>query len=333
MTNPVLFVGGTGVVGRQVVRLFSERHPDHPILIGGRDLTNAAILANEVGNASPTQVDTDSLHLGLSNDFPLRAIVLLTPDSGLKGMSLAQDQGIPYLSIGNWLVEVGAEMAHFIRRPKASPVVLASHWHGGIAVFLAQVATKNMEKVSSIHVGAIVDDLDATGPAAIADMERGAAGGSGVWAFEDGKRTWLSGEAASKTIKAIDGRRIKATAFSPYDIVSLQAASGAEEVRFDFASTISSSRLRGSEIATEIVMEIKGEANGKPVIRRPTIEFNKGQATLTGISTALSLSTVLGLEGEPPAPAGLFFPESLIDGDTYLKELSRYGAAVVTGIE
>lgn len=333
MTNPVLFVGGTGVVGHQAVRLFRERHPDLPILIGGRDLVKATALASETGKASPVQVDTDKPHLGLGDDTPLGAVVMMTPDDGLNGISLAQDRGVPYLSIGNWLVEIGAEMAHFMRRPKAAPIVLASHWHGGTAVFLAQVAAKGMEKVRSIRVGAIVDDLDATGPAAIADMERGAADGSGVWAFSGGRRVWLAGETASRMIDTLDGRRLMGSAFSPYDIVSLQAATGAQDVRFDLASTISSSRLRGGEIATELVVEIEGEAHGKPCKRRPTIEFDKGQATLTALSVVLALSTVLGIEGEQPVPPGLYFPELLIDAEWFLDELIRAGATVIKDVE
>lgn len=328
MTKPILFVGGTGVVGRQAVKLFRERHPDLLILIGGRDLGKAAALATEMGKASPVQIETGKPQLGLGADVPLGAVVMMTPDDGLNGMSLAQDRGVPYLSIGNWLVEVGAEMAHFMRRPDAAPIVLASHWHGGPAVFLAQFAAKTMETVRSIRVGAIVDDLDATGPAAIADMQRGAAGGSGVWAFGDGRRVWLAGDAASRMIDTLDGRHIEGSAFSPYDIVSLHAATGALDIRFDLASTISSSRLRGGEIATELVVEIEGEAHGRPCLRRPTIEFDKGQATLTGLSLVLALSTVLGLEGKPPAPPGLYFPEQLLNADWYLDELVKAGAVV-----
>lgn len=333
MTNPILFVGGTGVVGRQAVRLFRERHPDLPILIGGRNLEKATDLASGMRKANPAQIDTDKPYLGLGSDTPLGAVVMMTPDDGLNGMSLAQDRGVPYLSIGNWLVEVGAEMAHYMRRPKAAPIVLASHWHGGPAVFLAQVAAKGMDKVHSIRVGAIVDDLDATGPAAIADMERGATGGSGAWAFKGGRRVWLAGEAASRMIDTFDGRHIKGSAFSPYDIVSLQAVTGAQDVRFDLASTISSSRLRGGEIATELVVEIKGEANGKPSVCRPMIEFNKGQATLTGLSVVLALSVVLGLEGHPPVLPGIYFPELFIDAEWFLDEITQAGATVINDTE
>lgn len=329
MTGPILFVGGAGTVGRQAVRHFRARHPNLPILIGGRDLEKAQALAKEVGAATGLEVDIGKPGLGLAATIAPGAVVMMAPDDGLHGLALAQDLGILYLSMGNWLVEVGAEMAHFMRRPAASPIVLASHWHGGPAVFLAQRTAQSLDSVASIRVGAIVDALDATGPAAIADMEGGGEGGSGALAFEGGGRVWLSGDRARRMIKALDGRELEALAFAPYDIVSLQAATGARDVRFDLAMADSSSRLRGGAIATELILEIEGVTAAGPVTRRSTIEFNQGQAALTGLSVALALSTALGLEDRPPAAPGLYFPELLMNAQWFLDQLGHAGATVV----
>lgn len=332
MTKKVLFVGGSGVVGSRTVKLLRERHADLPILIGGRNVEKAWAVAREVGTAEAIEVDIDKPDLGLSKNVSLAAVVMMVPDEGLQGLALAQARGVPYLSIGNWLAEVGAEMAHFMRRPHASPVVLASQWHGGTAVFLTQATVKSLDSVRSVKVGAIVDERDATGPAAIADMERGSEGGVGTLAFEDGRRVWLSGSASRRTIKSIDGRELDAIAFAPYDVVSLHAMTGAHNVRFDLASTVSSSRLRGGEIATELVVEIEGDVGGKPQILRSTLEFTRGQASLTGVSVVLALSTVLGLEGQSSILPGLYFPEHLIDAEWFLNELTLAGATVVKGV-
>lgn len=329
MTTKVLFVGGSGVVGRQAVKLFRQRHPNVPIIIGGRNLDNASAVAREVGNAEAVSIDLNKPRLGLAPNAAVSAVVMMTPDDGLKALGFAQDMRKPYLSIGNWLVEVGAEMAHFARRPDASPVVLSSHWHGGPAVFLALATAKGLDTVRSVKIGAIVDPLDPTGPAAIKDMEQAGEDVSGTLAFEGGRRVWLSGNSALRSVQTIDGRSLQASAFAPYDIVSLHAATGADDVRFDLAIDISSSRLRGSDTATEHILEIEGKVGGSPRWRRSTIEFTKGQAALTGLSVVLSLSTVLGLEGRPPAPAGLYFPELLMDTDWFLDELIQAGATVV----
>lgn len=329
MISPILFVGGSGVVGRQAIELFRKRHPDLPILIGGRDLEKATAVAQAVGNAHAIRIDTGKPRLGLGLDVLVSAVAMMTPDEGLNGLSFAQDLRIPYLSIGNWLVETGGEIAHFARRPDASPVVLASHWHGGPSIFLALATAASLDTIHSIRVGAILDTLDPTGPAAIEDMERASDGVSGVLAFKGGRRVWLSGDSAQRTVEALDGRTLNADAFAPYDIVSLQANTGAEDVRFDLAIDVSSSRLRGGSTATELILEIEGEVGGSRRLRRSTIEFTKGQATLTGLSVVLSLSTVLGLEGHPPASPGLYFPEQLMDAEWFLNELVRAGATIV----
>ncbi len=185
-----------------------------------------------------------------------------------------------------------------------------------------------MDIVHSIKVGAIVDDLDPTGPTAIEDMESGAEGASSILGFKGGRRVWLTGDNAKRNITAIDGRPFAAAAFAPYDIVSLQAATGAQEVRFDLASGISSSRLRGGDVGTEVILEIEGEIGGRRTVRHSTLEFTRGQATLTGLSAVLSLSTALGLVGRPAVPPGLYFPEQLMDPDWFLEELRQAGATI-----
>jgi len=328
MTAPVLFAGGTGVVGRQAVTYFRARHPHMPILIGARDMGKAEAVALETGTAQAVKIDIGKPRLGLSRELAPGAIVMLAPDEGLHGLTLAQDLGIPYLSIGNWLAEVGAEMAHFMRRPTAAPIVLASHWNGGPAVFLAGRTAQTLEHVRSIAISAIVDERDATGPTAIADMEHAGEQGSGALAFADGRRVWLRGAGARRTIVALDGRTLEADAFAPYDIVSLHAASGAQAIRFDLAMAASSSRLRSAGIATEILVEVDGEYGGVAQSRRSSIEFAPGQSALTGLSTALTLSTVLGLEQQPAAAAGLYFPELLMDAAWFLDQLVQAGAVV-----
>ncbi len=326
MADKVLFAGGSGVVGQKAAKAFRDRHPDVPILIGGRDLGKAEAFAKRLGNAEAVKIDTGLPGLGLKQDVALLAIAMLVPDAGLHGMRLAQDLGVPYLSIGNWLLDVGAEMAQFIRRPTAAPIVLASHWHGGPTTFLALKTVRGLDSVTSVRIAVIIDDQDETGPAALEDMEAGAAGSFGVQAYEDGKRVWLTGEAIRSTVTALDGRKLTGTAFAPYDIASVAAATAAKSIRMDLGMGASSSRLRGEGVGTEVILDIEGEIADQKVSRRSTLEFTRGQATVTGISTALSLSMMLGLEGSAPIVPGLYFPETLMDPDWFLDQLRQSGA-------
>jgi hypothetical protein len=90
----------------------------------------------------------------------------------------------------------------------------------------------------------------------------------------------------------------------------------------------SSSRYRGSEAATEIVVEIEGEADGRTQRSRSMLEFKHGAASLTGLSVVLSLVSVLGLNDRAPARPGLYLPELLSDTEWFLNELRRAGATI-----
>lgn len=262
-TGPVLFVGGSGTVGRHAVGWFRKRHPGVPVLVGGRDLEAAGRVATEAGDAAAVAIDLDTPGLGLDDDVAVSAVVMLAPDSALTGLRYAQDSGIPYLNISTGLIEVGPDVALFTHRPAAAPVVLDSHWGGGAALFLALDAARACQTVRSIRVGVVLDERDPAGPSALEDMERlGRA--SAAFAFAGGRRVWLSSDDADGQVTAIDGRLLSANAFSSLDIMSLYAATGASDVRFDLATGESSSRRRGGAVAAEIVVT----STAKPTERR-----------------------------------------------------------------
>jgi hypothetical protein len=326
--GPVLFAGGAGFVGRTAVRWFRQRYPSLQVLIGGRNLQAAGEVAQEVGKAEAVAIDLDQPHLGLKDDVAVAAVAMLAPEAGLKGLSYAQDLGVPYLNINSALTEIGPELAMFAHRATAAPVVLASHWMAGAATFLALNSAKGFERVQSIRLGAIVDEKDPVGPAAIEDMIRVHGAAPAAMIFEGGRRVWLFGDAAKGKFASIDGRSLDATAFSTFDTASLHAATGATDVRFDLVNGESSSRRRGGEVATEIVVEIEGEADGRTKRSRSMLEFKYGTASLTGLSVVLSLASVLGLNDRSPAGPGLYLPELLSDPQWFLDELRSAGAII-----
>lgn len=325
----VLFAGGSGFVGRTAVRWFRQRHPSVRVLVGGRNLQAASEIAQELGAAEAVAIDLDKPHLGLGNDVTVAAVVMLAPEAGLKGLSYAQDLGVPYLNINAAVTEIGPELALFAHRATTAPVVLASHWMAGAATLLALNSAKGFESVRSIRLGAIVDEKDLVGPAAIEDMERVHGMAPPAMVFEDGRRVWLSGDAAKGKFTSVDGRSLDATGYSTFDTVSLYAATGAPNIRFDLVNGESSSRRRGDEVATEIVVEIEGEADGRTKNSRSTLEFKYGTASLTGLSIVLSIASVLGLGDRAPALPGLYLPELLSDSKWFLAEL-RSGGAIIS---
>ncbi|MGL4622931.1 MAG: hypothetical protein ACRCZS_28400, partial [Chroococcidiopsis sp.] len=115
-TAQILFAGGAGSVGRTAVRWFRERYPSVRVLIGGRNLQVAGEVAQKVGAAEAVAIDIDKLRLGLSEDVAVAAVVMLAPEAGLKGLSYAQDLGVPYLNINAAVTEIGPELALFAHR-------------------------------------------------------------------------------------------------------------------------------------------------------------------------------------------------------------------------
>lgn len=98
MADKVLFAWGSGVVGQRAAKAFRARHPNVPILIGGRDIGKAEAIAKHLGNAEAVQIDTGLPRLGLEQDVRLPAIAMMVPDAGLPGMLLAQNLGT-----GRWM--------------------------------------------------------------------------------------------------------------------------------------------------------------------------------------------------------------------------------------
>lgn len=321
MTKQILFAGGSGIVGRSAVRWFRERNPDIPVLVGGRNQKLTREIAEAAGNAEPVAIDLDQPRLGLAADVSPAAVVMVAPDGGLHGLRLAQDLGVPYLSIGTALVEVGPELALFAHRAHAAPVVLASHWAAGAALFVALEACKGVERPKAIRVGVVLDEKDPAGPASHEDIERMAEAADAL-GFVDGRRAWLSGDLAKRKVTAIDGRVLEADAFAPFDVISLHAVTGAPEIRFDLVTSTSSSRLRGGKPAAEIIVEVEGETAGKPTSVRGTIELEHGQASLTALSVVVLLEAALALK------PGLYLPELVIEPKPFLDQLRAAGAKI-----
>ena len=131
--------------------------------------------------------------------------------------------------------------------------------------------------------------------------------------------------------RAVDGTEVGASAFTPYDVVGLATATGSPNVRFDPAVGVSSARRRGGPMSTEIVIELAGEDRaGRPLRTRRAVVHPGGQMPLTGLGVAMVLERLVGLDGGPATPAGLYFPYQLLDATAYFARLGQIGGMVLT---
>lgn len=327
--NPVLIIGGSGVVGSQMAEMLRRFHPDLPITIAGRNLDNARDVASRLGNADAIGVDLTRRDLGLPSDHLFSAVVPFLKDASLNSLHFAQARGIPYVSISSGVYEVGPEMALHIHRPNAAPVLLASNWLAGAATLPALHFAKDFKKIDDISIAAVLDEQDMGGPAAAADYERLTTAAPSPLIRVNGEWVWISGEDAQREVKDIDGQIVTADAYSPMDVLGLAAVTDVPFIRFDLVYGISASRRAGKPFSTAIIIEITGEKHGGEAgTFRYELEHDKGQAPLTAFSVVLALEALLGLTGNAPVKPGLYMPENLIEPEAYLGRMQEIGTSL-----
>ncbi len=313
---PILLVGGSGTVGRWTARFLRAAHPSVPLLIGGRDLAEAARAA-EMSGAQGVALDLTAEDLGLGERL-VSAVAVLFTDERVATLRFAQARGVPHLSISPGIGELGPEVAAYIHRPQAAPVVLGTEWLVGAMTVPTLEFAQAFGRVHDIIIGALLDEQDAFGPAAEADLERQTKTLPAALARRDGAYVWRVGDEAQTTFRAVDGTEMAASAFSPYDVVGLATATGAPNVQFNLALGVSSTGRCGEPLSTEILIELAGEdPAGRPLRTRHAVVHSQGQMPLTGLGVAMVLERLLGLDGQPAVPAGLYFPYQLLDYTTY----------------
>ena len=326
---PVLIIGGSGIVGSQAAQTLRKLHLDLPIAIGGRDLAKAKSVADTLGGAEAVSIDLDRADLGQPAGKAFSAVVLFVKDETLNSLKFAQARELPYLSVSSGVFEVGPEMAHYIHKPNSSAILMASTWLAGSATFPVLQVARDFRRIDEITIAVVLDEQDMGGPAAFADFERLTQSAPNPLALKNGKWRWVTGAEATRSFTDIDGKQIEASAYSPFDVLSLGVATGAHSIRFDMAYGESARRRRGEPFSTEIVIEISGELNtGEQTTTRLDIVHPQGQAPLTALNVALSVERLLGLSGGEKVAPGLYFPDGLMEPDYVVARMQEFGAVL-----
>lgn len=327
--DPILLVGGSGVVGRWTTRSLRGSHPDVPLLIGGRDRDKAEQVAAAAGNAKGVAIDWAAADLGLG-ERPVSAVAVYFTDERIAGLRFAQSRRVPHISISAGINEIGPEVAAYIHEPHAAPVVLGTEWLVGATSVPTLELAKKFGRVRDIKIGALLDEQDAFGPAATADLERQTKTMPAALFRRDGAYLWRVGDEAKTKFRAVDGTEMEASALSPFDVVGLANATGAPNVQFNLAVGVSSSRRRGEPMSTEIIIELSGEDHaGRPLRSRHAVVHPEGQMPLTGLGVAMVLERLIGLDGKPPTAPGLYFPYQLLEPTAYFARLAAIGGSIV----
>jgi hypothetical protein len=185
-TGPVLIAGGYGVVGAQVARLLRERHPQLPLLLGGRRPERGAALAQELGEAEAVPLDLSAARANASDllaSLPQRpaAILCVVNDPGDRLLAAAIEQGIPIADITRWTALVHRALARCAATPPRAPVLLASGWMAGaVPLAVAWAAGGGADPLAVASVASDVADPLAAARAAFDVADPSARAGAGT---------------------------------------------------------------------------------------------------------------------------------------------------------
>jgi saccharopine dehydrogenase-like protein len=325
----VLILGGSGQAGAGTAALLRRWHPTLPLTIAGRNIERAQRVADELGGATAVTVDLGRSDLGLPADSGHSAVVAAIWDNHLHGLRHAQQRGVSYLSISSGLVDIAPEVVAGAQQASASPILLASHFCAGTGVLAALHVAGAFDRVDSIRIGTVLDELDGGGPAGMADLERLFTASSAGLRRQDGVFTWLAASDAQAEVRTIDGAVLPAQSVPILDVPSLAHATGAPNVRFDYAIGESAGRRRGGAPSLEIRIDVEGvDAAGEPMRVSRYLLHPGGQRPLTALGVALGVERLIGLRGAPARP-GIHTPESLIDPVYAVERLTELGASFV----
>jgi len=325
MTDPVLLLGGTGVMGAATAGLLRAAHPDLPLLIAARDLDRAGGLASTLGNARAVRADIDLLDLGLPASVRFSAMAVLVRDLGYNSVRLAQARGVPVVLISEAAFELAPIAALYARRPAASAILMMGHSHGGLPMLLAASRLPEYRSVRAIRVGVIFDPDDPLPPGAQVDMDRIAGAGPPPLALRQGRWSWLRGpEATDHVLTSSLGVRLPAEAYGLPDILSLARWAPGADITL-LGAEGATGRGPDGRPAHEVTIEIEGEdLSGRPSTRRWRLIDPEGNAMLGARGIALALKALAGVTKAPPVP-GLYFPEDLVKPRDAVSRLALWG--------
>lgn len=328
--HPVLLLGGAGAIGRQTIKALRQAYPDTPLLIGGRDLEKTRRAAQESGGAQGVLIDPTAADLGLG-ERQVSAVVVFYMDHGVASLRYAQQRRVPHISISSGVFEIAPEIAAYIHSPHAAPIVLGYEWMVGATTVSTLKAAEAFSQVDDIRIHALVDEQDTGGPTVASDFEHLNRMLPAALTRRGGQYVWREGDAGTAHFQTADGTSLEARGFSSIDVVGLATATGAANVAFNIATGVSSSRRRGGPMSTEIIIELDGlDRAGRTLQTRHAVICPQGTAPLTGLGVAMLLERLLGLDGQPPTAAGLYFPYQLLNADAFLKRLHDAGGELRT---
>jgi len=353
--QPVLIVGGYGVVGQQVAGLLRQRHPGLSVILAGRSLDRAQSAARTLEAAGGLKVDLADPNPLEALDFQPSVILAAANDPSDHLLTSAVALGIPFVDVTRWTERMTASLVRLAQRPPSAPVILASGWLAGVVATTVAWGAEDLARVQSVDIDILFSVRDRAGPDSFSAAERLGLGYAG-WA--EGGVEQFRPLTAPRQVRFSDHRLRTTWRYDTPDPVTLGPHLGARRVdsriAFDdpfstvslaglvrsglwglisgpgFASLRRSLLFRpGAGASHEVRVEIQGEdAAGHRVSRVLFLSDPQGQTHMTAAGAVVQLERVLGLAGRVEPPAAVSFPEQAPDLSAGITALGEMGLSI-----
>lgn len=327
MSARILVAGGYGLVGGTFARLVRAGHAEVEIVLAGRRPEQGEALAAALGRSAVRRLDLDEAE-GLDDlgSFDLVVAALYDPTEQLLQASLAQ--GAAFAGITTLAETLAPVLCTVLAGAPRRPVALLGHCAAGVATLVALGAASRFARVESLAVTALYDPADPVGPMTAADPEalvrRALLRSGGRW-------TWVEGPSAARSLALGEGQVVEALPTGLLDAPSLAAATGTPEARLDLAVGESRGTRAGGPASSDVYVDIQGWLpSGERQRSRTLLSDPKGLAHMTAVGMLVAAERLLGLDGQPPAAAALYFPETLLSPEA---AVARYAAAGLQIVE
>ncbi len=335
ISQTVVLVGGSGVVGAQVAALLARRRPELKLVIASRRLEVAQSVAVRHG-AVAIAMDVDAPVL--PENFAGALIVGLVNDSHNRLLHLALSQGHAYIDVTRWTERLKQALVSVAGYGRLNaPVVLSSAWMAGIAGLMARDASRTFNSVERIGIDILFAISDQAGPNSTAYMDRLS---EPFHTMENGLWVKRSGFLDGQTANFGEAGRHQVYRFDTPDQASLPAITGAANVdaRIGFDDRKATALLHwlvrsgvwrvlsrpmfdstrrailynpgpGADHRIRIAVEGK-DANGRPCRKVVQVVDPLGQTHLTALGVVLQIENLLGPHAPP---AGIYLGEAMVD--------------------
>jgi saccharopine dehydrogenase-like NADP-dependent oxidoreductase len=331
LEGPIVLIGGTGVVGRNVAPLLARALPDRALVIGGRNPAGAQATLEAVRRAGG-RAHFEHIALGTQSDRTHRAalVLVLVNDPADEVLQAALKSGVPCVDVTRWTTRMTAAVGRVASTASQAPVVLSSSWMGGllprVVAHLAADLGDDIEVDGSVRYAM----ADASGPDSVDYLDR-------TWVpfevIEAGRPRLVEAFRDVDTV-VIDGHSTLVGRFDTPEQWTLPLTLGvrraAVRIGFDSVGTTRALfllvrlgffwalrsescrgvrrallRQEGSEAREGARASFRVDVRGSRGRRSMTLVSDHGQAALTAAGAVLAVRQALALGCQ----GGVFFPE------------------------